>query len=180
MKRKNLLSKILGWCPGFQAAANFQERDLSDKLGGLALLVVALLVGSWLASNTARGLTGMDQILFTNRANLLLLLGSLVLIGYAWKSFKPKDWNLEEFPFSPMSIDDLPDVPVAAEMTWMSRGPGSSPSMGYTVRGGTTGPDVYKPGEARFYDAEEYRRKIQYYKDLRKKRREEKNKSQTE
>ncbi|MFH0850685.1 MAG: hypothetical protein V1924_07095 [Candidatus Bathyarchaeota archaeon] len=175
MKRNNLFSKILGWCPGFQAAAGFQERPLSSKLEGLSLLVIAWLAGLWLVLNTARGLTGMDLTLFTNRATLLLLLGSIVIIGYTWKSFKPRNMNLEEFPIRSTSIDDLPDVPVAASMIWLSRGTGTSPSMGYTV-GSAGGPDIYKPGEARFYDSEEYRRKIQYYKDL-KKRRDEKNES---
>jgi len=104
----NLFGRILGWCPGFQAAAGFQERDQSDKVRGLALLMIAWLTGLWLALNAARGLTGMDRMLFTNRATLLLLLGSIVVIGYTWKSFKPRGMNLEEFPIRPTSIDDLP------------------------------------------------------------------------
>ncbi len=73
MRISFLLGKILGWCHGFQAAASFQERDLSAKFSGLALLVAAWLAGLWLAINAARGLTGMDLMLFTNRATLLLL-----------------------------------------------------------------------------------------------------------
>ena len=169
MKRNDLLNKILGWCPGFQVAAKFQDRDLSAKFSCLALLLATWLTGLWLVMNAARGLTGMDLFLFTNRATLLLLLSSIVVIGYTWKSFKPRNWNLEEFSIRPTSIDDLPDVPVAAEMSWLSGGTGTNPSMGYTV-GSRSGPDVYKPGEPRFYDAEDYRRKVQYYKDLKKKR----------
>jgi hypothetical protein len=176
MKRNDLLSRILGWCPGFQAASGFGDRSLSAKVSGLALLAAAWLGGLWLAVNAARGLTGMDLLLFTNRAMLLLLLGSIVVVGYTWKSFKPRHWRLEEFSIRPTSIDDLPDVPVAAEMTWISHGAGTSPSMGYTVRG-AGGPDAYKPGEPRFYDAEDYRSRVQYYKDL-KRRRDEKRESE--
>ena len=169
MKRNDFFSKILGWCPGFQAASGLNERDLSSKISGLALLIIAWLAGLWVASNTARGLTGMDLTLFINRATLMLLLGSIVVVGYTWKSFKPRGMNLEEFPIRPTSINDLPDVPVAASMTWISHGTGTSPAVGYTA-GGAGGPDLYKPGEPRFYDADDYRRKVQYYKDLKKKR----------
>jgi len=108
MRISNLFSRILDWCPGFQAAAGFQERDLSDNVRGLALLMIAWLTGLWLALNMAKSLTGMDLMLFTNRTTLLLLLGSIVVIGYTWKSFKPRDWNLEEFPIRPTSSTIYP------------------------------------------------------------------------
>ncbi len=41
-----------------------------------------------------------------------------MVIGYTWKSFKPRDWKLEEFSIRPTSIDDLPDVPVEDAYSW--------------------------------------------------------------
>jgi hypothetical protein len=164
MKRNNLFSKMLGWCPGFQAAAGFQERDLSDNVRGLALLIIAWLTGLWLALNAARGLTGMDLTLFTNRATLLLLLGSIVVIGYTWKSFKPRDWNLEEFPIRPTSIDDLPDIPVEDAYTWGAGSAYYSPIAVDPQWGG----ERYKVVGVRGTSIDWYRDRIEHFKRLRK------------
>jgi hypothetical protein len=166
MKRNNLFSKILGWCPGFQAATSFQERDLSAKFSGLALLLATWLAGLWLAMNAARGLTGMDLTLFTNRAMLLLLLGSIVVVGYAWKSFKPRDWRLEEFSIRPTSIDDLPDFPVEDSYTW---GAGSAYYTPIAVDP-QWGGERYKVVGVRGTSIDWYRDRIEHHKRLRKKK----------
>jgi hypothetical protein len=162
MKRNDLLSRILGWCPGFQAAAGFGDRSLSAKVSGLALLLAAWLAGLWLTMNTARGLTGMDLFLFTNRAILLLLLGSIVVIGYTWKSFKPRDWRLEEFSIRPTSIDDLPDIPVEDAITW---GAGYYSPIAVDPQWGG---ERYKVVGLRGTSIDWYRDRIEHFKRLRK------------
>jgi len=162
MKISIFLGKILGWCLGFQAAASFQERDLSAKFSGLALLVAAWLAGLWLAVNAARGLTGMDLMLFTNRATLLLLLGSIVVIGYTWRSFKPRDWRLEEFSIRPTSIADLPDIPVEDAITW---GAGYYSPIAVDPQWGG---ERYKVVGLRGTGIDWYRDRIEHFKRLRK------------
>jgi len=169
MNLREIIQTYLGWCPGIQAAMGFESRSTSSKLGGLALLMAAWCFGVWWASNTALGLSGMEQLLFTNRVMLLLLLGFIVIVGYAWKSFKPKDWELPEFSYKPLSVEDLPDIPIDAEYTWMSRGTGSSnPSVGPGLR--PDGGGIYTPGELRTPDIEEYRRKVEYYREQKRRR----------
>ena len=164
MRISNLFSRILDWCPGFQAAAGFQERDLSDNVRGLALLMIAWLTGLWLALNMAKSLTGMDLMLFTNRVTLLLLLGSIVVIGYTWKSFKPRDWNLEEFPIRPTSIDDLPDIPVESSPSWGAGSAYYSPIAVDPQWGG----ERYKVVGVRGTSIDWYRDRIEHFKRLRK------------
>ena len=164
----NIVRRILGWCPGVDAAMSFERRNDSSRLAGLALLMAAWCLGVWWASNTALSLSGMERLLFTNRATLLLLLGSIVVLGYTWKSFKPKDWELPEFSYKPLSVEDLPDIPIDAEYTWMSRGSGSSPSVGPGLR--PDGDGYYTPGELRTPDIEEYRRKVEYYREQKRRR----------
>jgi hypothetical protein len=164
MKRNDFFSKILGWCPGFQAASGLNERDLSLKISGLALLIIAWLAGLWMALNTARGLTGMDLIFFTNRATLLLLLGSIVVVGYTWKSFKPRDMNLEEFSIRPTSIDDLPDFPVEASYSWGAGSAYYSPIAVDPQWGG----ERYKVVGLRGISIDWYRDRIEHFKRLRK------------
>ncbi|MFH2111903.1 MAG: hypothetical protein ABIJ47_11670 [Candidatus Bathyarchaeota archaeon] len=164
MKRNNLFSRILGWCPGFQAAAGFQERPLSSKLEGLSLLVIAWLAGLWLALNMAKGLRGMDLTLFTNRATLMLLLGSLAIMLYAWRNFKPKAMNLEEFPIRPTSIDDLPDVPLPDAPTWGISSNDFTPMAVDPLWGGKR----YKVVGLRGISIDWYRDRIKHFKRLKK------------
>jgi len=166
MNLREIIQTYLGWCPGVQAAMGFESRSTSSKLGGLALLMAAWCFGVWWASNTALGLSGMEQLLFTNRVMLLLLLGFIVIVGYTWKSFKPKDWELPEFSYKPLSVEDLPDIPIDAEYTWMSHG--SNPSFGPGLR--ADGDGYYTPGELRTPDIEEYRRKVEYYREQKRRR----------
>lgn len=164
MKRNDFFSKILGWCPGFQAASGLNERDLSSKISGLALLIIAWLAGLWVALNMARGLSGMDLTFFTNRATLLLLLGSIVVVGYSWKSFKPRGMNLEEFPIRPTSIDDLPDVPLPGGPTWGISSNDFTPIAVDPLWGG----ERYKVVGLRGISIDWYRDRIEHFKRLRK------------
>jgi len=109
----------------------------------------------------------MELMLFTNRVTLFLLLGSIVIVGYAWKSFKPRDGELPEYSYKPLSIKDLPDIPIDAECTLMSRETGSSPAVGFGLRAGGSG--VYKPGELRTTDIEDYRQRVEYYREMKRK-----------
>jgi len=162
---EEILMRILGWCPGVEAAAEFNQRKGTEKFVGFIALLGIWLIGYWWFTTTALGLYGMEKMLYINRTNLLLLLGGIFILGYTWKQFKPSDWELPEFNYNPLSIDDLPDIPIDASYTWMSRGSGSNPSMGPGTRSSGAGFD--KAGELRGTDIEKYREKIEYYRNLR-------------
>ena len=126
--------------------------------------MIAWLTGLWLVLNTVRGLTGMDLMLFTNRATLLLLLGSIVVVGYTWKSFKPRNMNLEEFPIRPTSIDDLPNVPLPDAPTWGISSNDFTPMAVDPLWGG----ERYKVVGVRGTSIDWYRDRIEHFKRLRK------------
>jgi len=122
---------------------------MGNKVSILGVLLLMWLLGAWWVTTTAQVLSGMERLLFTNRMMLALLLGGFVVLVYTWKSFKPVDWEIPEFNYGRLDIEDLPDFPIDASLNWIGGGGGSSMF-----------------GEM---DVEEYRRKIAYYKELKKK-----------
>ena len=125
---------------------------MGNKVSILCVLLIMWLLGAWWVTTTAQSLNGVERLFFTNRMTLALLLGGIVVIVYTWKSFKPIDWELPEFNYERLDIEDLPDFPIDASYNWIGGGSGSRPSI------------------LREMDIEEYRRKIAYYKELKKKR----------
>ncbi len=160
---EEIFMRILGWCPGTEAVAEFNQRRGTEKFTGFIALLGIWLMSYWWFTETALGLYGTERILYVNRTNFLLLLGGIVVVGYAWKQFKPSDWELPEFNYKKLSIDDLPDIPIDAEYTWLS-GP-SNPSTGPGTR--AAGRGFEKAGTLRNTDIEWYREKIEYYRNLR-------------
>jgi len=160
---EEIIMKALGWCPGPNAVAEFNQKRGTEKVAGLFIILGIWLVGYWQFTNTALGLYGMERMLYVNRTNLVLLLGGLFIIGYTWKQFKPSDWELPEFNYGSLNIDDLPDIPIDGSYTWIDKS--SNPSVGPGLRSSGEGFD--KAGELRSTDIEWYRDKVKYYKDMR-------------
>lgn len=160
---EEVIMRALGWCPGVEAAAEFNQRRGTEKVAGLLALLGVWLMGYWWMTSTALSLYGMEKMLFVNRTTLMLVLSGILIIGYTWKQFKPSDWEIPEFNYHTLSIDDLPDIPIDASYTWMSKG--SNPSTGPGLRSSGDGFDV--AGELRSTDIEWYRDKVEYYRNLR-------------
>jgi len=160
---EEFIMRILGWCPGTDAAMEFNKRRGTEKVAGLLAFLGVWLIGYGWVTSVAQGLYGMEKMLFTNRTTFLLLLGGIFIIGYTWKQFKPSEWELPEFNYNRLSIDDLPDIPIDAGYTWFG-GP-SNPSMGPGNR--ADGRGFEKAGTLRDTDIEWYRSKIEYYKKQR-------------
>jgi len=152
LSRYRWLIGVLGWCPRSYAYANLRHEDMGNKVSILCVLLIMWLLGAWWVTKTAQSLNGVERLFFTNRMTLALILGGIVVIVYTWKSFKPIDWELPEFNYGRLDIEDLPDFPIDASHNWIGGGSGSSLSI------------------LREMDIEEYRRKIAYYKELKKKR----------
>ena len=152
MSRYRWLIGVLGWCPGSYAYANLRHEDRGNKVSILGVLLLMWILGAWWVTKTAQSLNGVERLFFTNRMMLALVLGGIVVIVYTWKSFKPIDWELPEFNYERLDIEDLPDFPIDASHNWIGGGSGSGLSI------------------LREMDVEEYRRKIAYYKELKKKR----------
>ena len=160
---EEILMRLIGWCPGSEAAVEFNQRKGTEKLAGLLALLGIWLIGYWWFTETAFGLYGTEKMLYINRTNLLLLLGGIVVVGYTWKQFKPSSWDLPEFSYRPMSLDDLPDVPVEDSVTWGIGSPYYKP----TVVDPQWGREYYKVVGVRETDIDWYRDKIEYYRNLR-------------
>jgi hypothetical protein len=158
-----IFMRLLGWCPGPEAAAEFNQRKGTEKLAGLLTLLGIWLIGYWWFTETAIGLYGMEKMLYINRTNLMLLLGGIVLVGYTWKQFKPSDWELPEFSYRPISIDELPDIPVEDSVTW---GTGSHYYRPIAVDP-QWGREDYKVVGVTETDIDWYRDKIEHNRDLR-------------
>jgi len=158
-----IIMRILGWCPGPVAGAEFHEKKGREKVAGLTGLLGVWLMGYWYFTDTATGLYGAEKLFYVNRGNLLLLLGGLVITVYTWKQFKPSDWEIPEFNYGSLTIDDLPDIPVNDSVTWGAGGRFYTPT-GVDPQWGDKRYNVVGNRET---DIDWYRDKIEYYRVLR-------------
>lgn len=114
MNLRKMTLKYMGWCPGVKSAGRFiPEKDFNVPAFALTFFLLVLIIFH---------MTSVGSIFYVNRIVFLAVLGSIVLAGIIWKRFKPESWTLDEFDYQPLTIDDLPDLPIDATYTWGSSG----------------------------------------------------------
>jgi hypothetical protein len=155
MNLRKMTLKYFGWCPGVKAAAEFlPEKEYNFPLYALILFILGLIIVQTTSVNT---------VFYESRVTFLVLLGAIVLIGLVWKRFKPKDWTLEEFEYHPLTVDELPDLPIDASYTWGSKSSMDNPALG--IDRGMRGTDMEI--EMRQPDIEYYRGTIAWHRAIR-------------
>ena len=86
------------------------DGNKGDKVAFAALLVLVWLAAAWWALKQLPYMTDIERTYFINRSAMCLLVYSVFIAYYVWRSFKPAHWTLRDYDgYEYPSMIELPN-----------------------------------------------------------------------